>query len=149
MRLQQWRPGDALRKRRSAFISRIDVSGVGSVFVFFVALLMVSPMSHIDRGGGVDWPVVTNPKPQPGALKEDALEIALIRDGNVFFQKHKVSVDELSELLRQGVKDGSDPKVYFQADGRAKYREVEVVVDQIQIAGIKDVVFMAFQRAKH
>ena len=149
MKLQQWRPSDALRRRRSAFISRIDVSGVGSIFVFFVALFTVSTAAHTTHGVSVDWPVVTNPKPQPGALKEDALEIALTRDGNVFFQKQKVWVNELAGLLRQGVKEGSDRKIYFQADGRVIYGNVKVVIDQIEIAGIRDVVFMAFQRAKH
>jgi biopolymer transport protein ExbD len=54
-------------------------------------------------------------------------------------------MSNLVPLLREGVREGSERKVYLRADARAKYGEVKAVLDQIRLAGIENVAFMTVE----
>jgi biopolymer transport protein TolR len=83
-----------------------------------------------------------HPQSLPGARREDALGGYLCRDGRVYFGTSRVGKDELPRLLRDAYRKGSERKVYFRADARAKYGDVKSVLDQISAADIQDVAFI-------
>jgi biopolymer transport protein ExbD len=146
MKPEQWRPSAALRKRRTNFFTAIEVSGLLGILLFILVLFMLPallPRPHLHQ---VDLAPTGHPKAMPGALKEDALRVMVTRDGTVYLNESRVKNGDLASLLRQGVKEGSERKVYLQADARANYRDVKVVLDQIRLAGIEDVSFITQQR---
>jgi biopolymer transport protein ExbD len=125
----------------------IELSGLASLMIFFLALFMLPaflPYHH--RGGDVDLAPVDHPKSMPGALKEDAMQVSLTRDGTVYLNDSRVKNGDLVLLLRQGVREGSERKVYLRADARARYADVKVVLDEIRLAGIENVSFITWQR---
>jgi biopolymer transport protein ExbD len=125
MRAQQWRPSTALRKRRGHYLSLIDVTGIGSIFSFLLFMFIVGvggPHDHTRIS--VDLPTTRYASPQPGALKEDAVEIAMTRAGSVYLQNHKVALAALAEQVRECVREGSDRQIYVYADSRAKFADV-------------------------
>ncbi len=140
MKPEQWRPSDALRKRKISFLSVIEVSGLASLMIFFLALLMLPPfLPYPHYGSGVDLAPVDHPKAMPGALKEDALQVLLTRDGTIYCGGRKVAANELASVLQQGLREGSEKKVYLKADARARYGDVKAVLDLIHLAGIENV----------
>ncbi len=57
----------------------------------------------IRQRGGVDLATVRSSKAQPGALKEDALDIRINRDGGIFFGQHRVALTEITHLVQLGI----------------------------------------------
>jgi len=45
-------------------------------------------------------------------------------------------------VIQEAVRHGAERKVYVKADARARYSNVEVVMDAIRLAGITNVVFL-------
>ncbi len=98
------------------------------------------------RYAQADMAVTEHSTLQPGARREDALEVAITRDGMVFFRNHKILLGDLPDLLRQAVRDGAENTVYFKADARVKYGDVKAVLDQIQQSGLQNISFLTEQR---
>jgi len=68
--------------------------------------------------------------------------IAVARDGEIYLANTRVRLADLSKLLQQSVHDGAQKTVYVKADARAKYSDIEVVLNQIRESGLQNVVFL-------
>lgn len=84
-------------------------------------------------------PKTDNPIRMPGAIREDALIIAVQRDGTMYLGMDKVTVRMLPELLEVAVRGGSERKAYIKADARAKYGAVVLALNAVRNAGIDNV----------
>jgi len=148
MRSQQWRPSARLRKRRVPHLSIIDVSGLAAIMVFLLALFMVTADTysgyHHYHGYHQNYGYVSSTQStlQPGALKDDALIVDVHPDDNIYFASERVTPEQIPELIRAAVQQGSEPKVYLGIDARAIYGSVKVLLDQIRIARIENVVLL-------
>jgi biopolymer transport protein ExbD/biopolymer transport protein TolR len=74
----------------------------------------------------------------PDADKEDALLVAVTRDGSVYFGTDRTSVDDLTGKVRDRLTGRVDKRVYVKADARAKFGSVVSVVDAVRAAGVDD-----------
>ena len=128
-------------------ISKIDVSAFGSVLLFLLVLFMVPELMYVDLPRNiVDLPKVSHPLSMPHARREDAILIAIMRNGDVFLDGHRIFYGALPDRIRTKLKNGSEGIGYIQADARAKYRDVKDVLDQVRSSGVQHVVFLADQR---
>jgi biopolymer transport protein ExbD len=143
MKTQQWRPSARLRKRRVPQLSIIDVSGLAAVMFFLVAMFMtmVSQYHHIQRDS-VELAQAKRSSLQPGARKEDAINIRVNRDDNFYFDSKRVTPEQIPELIRAAVQQGSEAKVYLGIDARTNYGSVKVMLDEIRIAKIENVALL-------
>ncbi len=96
----------------------------------------------------VDVPSAFHATRQPKAVREDAVEISLARDGRVLFRHTRVLPKSLPILIRGAVQDGAEKKVYLAVDARAKYGDAAAVVDAIARAGINQICFLAYKRER-
>jgi biopolymer transport protein ExbD len=133
----------ALRKR-SALLSGIDVWALfGILLVLLFTLMAYVPTPYhpisVDRASAVHSP------PMPGAIKEDAMRVFVMRDGRVYFGNHSVTMEDLPDEIRERVKNGSERKIYMAVDARARYGDAEKVLDQIRLSGIRNVSFLTEQ----
>jgi len=88
-------------------------------------------------------PSVKHPIAQPNATREDSIRISVTRDGLVFLRDHAIQPQELSGLIREAVKSGSERKAYLAVDARTMYGDVIPVVEQIRMSGVSDLCFLA------
>jgi hypothetical protein len=88
-------PSAALKKRRSKPLSLIEVSGFASTMVFLVALFLVRVSDYHDL------PQSYHAKPLPGANREG---LNAMRDGMLYLDYQRVSMNDLPAFLREGVK---------------------------------------------
>ena len=147
MKTHQWRPSAVLKKRRSKYLSQVDVTGVAAIFFFFVFVLM-SPFlvfEDLPVRASVDLAASAHALPQPGALKEDAINIAVTRDGSIYFCDTKIVPQDIAAQIREKVRTGSDPNIYIRADARAKYGDVAAVIGRVRLSGIDHVVLITEQ----
>ena len=52
----------------------------------------------------------------------------------------------LHEGIMKAVKSGSESVVYIDADAHTKYKNVKDVIDEVAQSGLKNVVFLAYER---
>jgi len=74
------------------------------------------------------------------ANKEDAITVAVTRDGYTFLGGDKVSLADLAsrvaDLEAKKTDPSADKAVYLRADERSNYGKVEDAVDAIRGAGV-------------
>ena len=113
-----------------------------------IALLFIMPqfwpVTH-PMAPSVDLAKVRHPKSVPRADREDAVFVAVQRDGRIFFGKNPASPEVLAREIRSAVERGADPRVYLRADARARYATVKRALDGIRDAGIDRVTLMVEQ----
>jgi biopolymer transport protein ExbD len=142
-----WSPLQSLhertRKRRSQYFCRIDATGLASIFWTLLFVLMAPAYLGTDMAGpSADRPRITHPAPLPAALRDDAMWVVVKRDGQIYFGHHRITADELPEKIRDGLRGGAEKRIYILADSRAKYLDVETVLDRIREAGVERVTFL-------
>jgi biopolymer transport protein ExbD len=144
MRRGQTRFGLLALRKKNLTLSGIDLWGLVGVLIALLCILMVSGPPH-HHGAGVDRATALHSNPMPGAIREDALQILVTRDGSIYFGNSRVTAEILPEEIRKRVQNGAERKIYLAVDARAKYSEVEEVLDQIRLTGIQDVSLLTDQ----
>jgi biopolymer transport protein TolR len=130
-------------KKHTPLRTSIDVSAFASVMFALLFLMLIANTQPIHRGySPADIPMTANSTLQPSALREDALEVAIARDGAVYFRNHRILLTDLSDALREATHNSADKTVYIRADARAKYADVKAVLAQIRQSGLQDITFL-------
>ena len=140
-----WSPSKAVlraAKRRPSVYPTFDLVPFVGVFMVLLFIFMLTPPSHGDMSFG-DLPKAKSATLQRGAIREDAIRIIVARDGRCYFRFSAAEPGKLPDLIRTGIRDGSERKVYLFADTRAKNGDVKIVVEQIRLAGIINIVILA------
>jgi biopolymer transport protein TolR len=78
----------------------------------------------------------------PFANREDAIRIFVTRDGSIYFRANKIALDVLPNRIHDSVLSGAEKRVYVLADARARYGEVEEVIDQVSLSGVRNLSFI-------
>jgi biopolymer transport protein ExbD/biopolymer transport protein TolR len=110
------------------------------MLVLLIIFMVVTPM--LQKGHDVNRPKVDNPIDLPDADKDDAIIIAVARDGAVYIGNDKTDINNLTSIIRDKVTGKIDKTVFISADNRAKYSAVTAVVDNVRSAGVDQVGLM-------
>ena len=127
----------ALAKRNEGAKISSDINVTPMVDVMLVLLIIfmvITPM--LQKGVSVDLAKVNNPEQMPDADKEDALIVAVMRDGKVFFGNDQTAPDQLTGKIKDRIANRTDKRVYVRADARARFGSVVEVVDNVRAAGV-------------
>ena len=137
----------ALAKRNEGAKVSSDINVTPMVDVMLVLLIIfmvVTPM--LQKGHSVDMAKVNNPEQMPDADKEDALLVTVTRDGQVYFGTDQISLDGLTNKVKDRLANKPDKRVYVKADMRARFGYVVQVVDDVRAAGVDDLGLLTDQR---
>jgi len=110
---------------------------VDVMLVLLIIFMVITPM--LQNKVSVDMAQVENPTAMPDADKEDAIVVAITRDGGVFLGQNKVALSELGGLVRDKLANTPGKTIFIRADARAQYRAVEDAIDAVRTAGVDDV----------
>jgi biopolymer transport protein TolR len=117
--------------------SNINVTPMVDVMlVLLIIFMVITPM--LNNKVNVDLPTATAAVVMENANKEDAVTIAVTRDGRAFLGADQISVDSLAAKITDKLTNKTDKEVYLRADVRANYGKVMDVVDQIRAAGVSN-----------
>jgi len=135
----------AVRNEGSKVNSNINVTPMVDVMlVLLIIFMVITPM--LQRGQSVDLAKTNNPIQMSDADKEDALIVAVMRDGRVYFDTQQVGPEELTNKVKERVQNRVNKTVYVKADARAKYKSVVDVVDDVRSAGVDQLGLLTEQR---
>ena len=129
----------AVRNEGAKVNSNINVTPMVDVMlVLLIIFMVITPM--LQNKVVIDMVAVVNPVAMPDADKEDAIVVAITRDGGVFLGQNKTSIDVLGTQVREKLADNPANKtIYVRADARAEYLAVENAIDAVRTAGVEDV----------
>jgi biopolymer transport protein TolR len=137
----------ALNKRNEGakVNSNINVTPMVDVMlVLLIIFMVITPM--LQKGVTVDLAKVNNPQQMPDADKEDALIVAVMRNGDVFFGNDRIPADQLTNKIKDRITNKVNKTVFLRADARAKYKAVVDVVDNVRAAGVDDLGLLTDQK---
>jgi len=137
--------GIAVRDEGSKVNSNINVTPMVDVMlVLLIIFMVITPM--LQNKVQINMAQVDNPTAMPDADKEDAIVVAITRDGGVFLGQNKTSVSELGVQVQEKLADKPGKTIYVRADARAQYRAVEDAIDAVRSAGVEDVGLLTQKR---
>jgi biopolymer transport protein ExbD/biopolymer transport protein TolR len=116
-------------------MSDINVTPMVDVMlVMLIIFMVITPM--LSKGISVDMVKTKNPIAMPAADKEDAVLIAVTREGKTYLGTTPISPEDLPNKVRDLLVNRLDRTVYVRADARARYQAVVDVVDNLRAAGV-------------
>ena len=121
-------------------VSDINVTPMVDVMlVLLIIFMVITPM--LTKGVTVDMVRTKNPIAMQAADKEDAILIAVTRNGGVFLSPGNIKMlpEQLPERVRDLLTNRMDKMCYIKADARARYSAVEDVVDNLRAAGVDQI----------
>ena len=131
----------AVRAEGKKVNSNINVTPMVDVMlVLLIIFMVITPM--LNNKVNVDLPKVTAATVMENANKEDAITVAVTRDGKVFLGGDLVAQSDIGQKIQDLIskktdKDvNADKSVYLRADTRANYGKVMDTIDGIRVAGV-------------
>ena len=126
-----------MAKRTSSLgaVSDINVTPMVDVMlVLLIIFMVITPM--LQHGTSVNMAKATNTRDKNDADKEDAVLLAITRDGKVFLQSDRIDPDQITTKVKDMLLNKLDKTVYVKSDRDAKYGVVVTVVDNVRAAGV-------------
>jgi len=108
------------------------------MLVLLIIFMVVTPM--LQKGVSVELAKTKNPVDMKEADRDDAVLVAITRDGKFYLGQNKVNDPvELAAKVNDLLATRLDKTVFVKSDLRAKYGDVVSVVDNIRNAGVDKV----------
>ena len=137
--------GVAVRDEGKKVNSNINVTPMVDVMlVLLIIFMVITPM--LQNKVQIDMAKVDNPTSMPDADKDDAIVVAVTRDGAIFLGQNKVDPSQLGSMVSDKLADKTDKTIYVRADSRAQYKAVEDAIDDVRTAGVEEVGLLTQKR---
>jgi biopolymer transport protein ExbD/biopolymer transport protein TolR len=128
----------AVRNEGAKVNSNINVTPMVDVMlVLLIIFMVITPM--LQNKVQIEMAQVVNPESMPDADKDDAIVVAVTRDGRIFLGQNLVDPSQLGSLVRDKLENKTDKTIYVRADSRAQYKAVEDAIDDVRTAGVEEV----------
>lgn len=125
----------AIGRKLKDVSSDINVTPMVDVMlVLLIIFMVITPM--LQKGVSVDMVKSVNPHSMPDADKEDAVVVAVTRDGRLYLGSEQITLENLGKSVRDRIANRVDKTVYIKSDARAKFEQVVKAVDEIRSAGV-------------
>jgi biopolymer transport protein ExbD len=124
--------------RAAPAISEINVTPMVDVMlVMLIIFMVITPM--LSKGVSVDLVKTSNPIAMQNADKEDAVLVAVTRDGKVYMGSTQTAAADLPPKVKDLLTNRLDKTVYVKCDSRARYEKVVEVVDNLRASGVDNI----------
>jgi biopolymer transport protein ExbD len=128
------------KKKAAPPVADINVTPMVDVMlVVLIIFMVITPM--LSKSIPVEKALTRNPVVMSDADKEDAIIVAVTRDGQTFLSPglNKLEPADLAPRVKDLLTGRTSKMVYINADARAKYGRVEEVVDNLRAGSVDEV----------
>ncbi|MBM3814173.1 MAG: biopolymer transporter ExbD [Acidimicrobiia bacterium] len=123
------------KKKAPPPVADINVTPMVDVMlVMLIIFMVITPM--LSKGISVDMVKTKNPIAMQDADKEDAILVAVTRDGKVYLGTTQMTADTLPGKVKDLLTNRLSKMCYLKSDLRARYERVVEVVDNLRAAGV-------------
>ena len=135
----------AVRNEGAKVNSNINVTPMVDVMlVLLIIFMVVTPM--LQNKVNVDLAQTDNPIAMPDASKEDAIVVAVTRDGTIYLGQDRMQGAEIGQKVRDMLADKPGKQIFVRADAHARYLDVENAIDDVRSAGVDSVGLLTEKR---
>jgi len=120
---------------RGEVTSEINVTPMADVMLVLLIIFIVVTLM-LQKGVSVELANTVNPLDMKDADRDDAVLVAVTRDGKFYLGQEPIRIEDLSTRVNDLLSNTLDKVVYVKSDFRAKYGDVVQVVDNIRNAGV-------------
>jgi len=108
------------------------------MLVLLIIFMVITPM--LQHGAPVDMTKAENADKMPNADRDDAIIVAVTRDGRLFLSpgNKEIGLPEITGDVKDLLTGRLDKTVYVRSDARAKYGDVVKAVDEVRAAGVEN-----------
>ena len=108
------------------------------MLVLLIIFMVITPM--LQHGAPVDMAKAENADKMPNADRDDAIIVAVTRDGRLFLSpgNKEIGLPEITGDVKDLLTGRLDKTVYVRSDARAKYGDVVKAVDEVRAAGVEN-----------
>ena len=125
--------------------SNINVTPMVDVMlVLLIIFMVITPM--LNNKVNVDLPKADSAKVMEDANKEDAIVVAVTRDGKTYLGGDQVTLDDIGSKVAAKLDKKTNKEVYLRADIRANYGKVMDAVDGVRSAGVSELGLLTEKR---
>jgi biopolymer transport protein TolR len=125
----------SVRNEGSKVNSNINVTPMVDVMlVLLIIFMVITPM--LNNKVNVELAKTADAVALPDAEKEDAVTVAVTREGDIYLGTTRTSVDDIGGKVADLLNGKPSKKIFMRADARAKYGRVEAAVDGVRTAGV-------------
>jgi biopolymer transport protein ExbD/biopolymer transport protein TolR len=114
---------------------------VDVMLVLLIIFMVITPM--LQKGVSVDMARTENPRSMADADKEDAVLLAVTRDGKYYLGPDPIVLGDVTAKVKDRIVNKLDKTVYVKSDARAKYGDVVSLVDNVRAAGVDQIGLLA------
>jgi biopolymer transport protein ExbD/biopolymer transport protein TolR len=114
---------------------------VDVMLVMLIIFMVITPM--LSKGISVDLVKTKNPIAMQDADKDDAILVAVSRDGKVYLGTTAMTADNLPAKVKDLLTNRLSKMTYLKADSRARYERVVEVIDNLRAAGVDQLGLLA------
>jgi biopolymer transport protein ExbD len=107
---------------------------VDVMLVMLIIFMVITPM--LSKGVSVDMVKTKNPIAMQSADKEDAVLVAVTRDGKAYLGSNQIKPEDLPPKVKDLLTNKLDKTCYLKADSRARYEKVVDVVNNMRAGGV-------------
>ncbi len=107
---------------------------VDVMLVMLIIFMVITPM--LSHGMSVTLVKTKNPVAMVNAEKEDAIVVAVTREGRIYLGTTPLKAEDLPGKVKDLLANRLDKTCYVKADERARYERVVEVVDNLRAAGV-------------
>src|SRR5271155_3859616 len=107
------------------------------MLVLLIIFMVITPLLH--PGQPVNMANAQNAERMLNADRDDAIIVAITRDGHMFLGSKEIQPNEIAGEIRDRLSNRVDRTVYVRSDARAKYGDVVKAVDQIRASGVENI----------
>ena len=107
------------------------------MLVLLIIFMVITPM--LQKGVSVDMARVDNPSNMEDADKEDAVLLAITKDGKIYLGAEQIALEKVKEAVQDRIAARSNKTVYIKSDARAKYGRVTELVDEVRTTGVDQI----------
>ena len=125
--------------------SNINVTPMVDVMlVLLIIFMVITPM--LNNKVNVDLPKADAARVMEDANKEDAVVVAVTRDGKIFLGGDQVTVDDIGGKVADKLSKKTSKQVFLRADVRANYGKVMDAIDGVRSAGVSELGLLTEKR---
>ena len=125
--------------------SNINVTPMVDVMlVLLIIFMVITPM--LNNKVNVDLPQADAAVVMEEANKEDAVIVAVTRDGRTFLGADQVTLDDIGSKISAKLENKTNKQVFMRADIGANYGKVMDAVDGIRSAGVSQLGLLTEKR---
>lgn len=124
-------------------VSDINVTPMVDVMlVLLIIFMVITPM--LSKTVPIDLAKTKNPIEMKAADQEDAIIVAVTRDGRLYLSPGNAVVqpDQLASKVKDLQQNRNDKTVYIKADARARYAGVTDAIDNLRNAQVDAVALL-------